>query len=222
MIAAALTLAGKDIRLELRRREVVLGMAQFIVVTLVIAHFALVALAEQQVPRAAAGVLWIAVLFTALLALGRAFAADHEDGAIDALLIAPIDRSAIWLGKVLAQLAFLGAMELAAVPAFWLFFFQTRGPSLGVLLVALALADVGIAAIGVLVSSLAQAGRARDVLLPVLLLPLLVPLMLASVVATLGSFHGGDGSVRALGFLVLFDTLFVLLAWGTYEHLSGD
>jgi heme exporter protein B len=222
VIAAALTLAGKDLRLELRRREVVLGMAQFVMVTLVIVHFALVALGEGPAQRAASGMLWIAVLFTALLALGRAFAADHEDGAIDALLLAPVDRSAIWLGKVLSQLVFLAAMELIAVPAFWLFFFQTHGPALGPVLAALALADIGIAAIGVLVSSLAQAGRARDVLLPVLLLPLLVPLVLAAVVATLGSFPGGDGAGKALGFLGLFDTLFVLLAWGTYEHLSGD
>ncbi len=222
MIGAALTLAGKDLRLELRRREVVLGMAQFVIVTLVIAHFALVAVGDRQLPKAAAGVLWIAVLFTALLALGRAFAADHEDGALDAVLIAPIDRGAIWLGKVLAQLTFLAAMEVVAVPAFWLFFFQTSGPDIRALLAALVLANVGIASVGVLVSALAQAGRARDVLLPVLLLPLLVPLVLAAVVATLGSFPGGDGSVRALGFLALFDTLFVLLAWGTYEHLSGD
>ena len=84
------------------------------------------------------------------------------------------------------------------------------------------LADVGLAAVGVLVASLAQAGRARDVLLPVLFLPLVIPLVLAAVVATLGAFPDGHETGQALGFLLLFDTLFGLLAWGTYEHLSGD
>jgi heme exporter protein B len=222
VIGAALVLARKDLLLELRRREVVLGMLQFVVATLVIVHFALASLVDAAVARPAAGMLWVAIVFTALLSLGRAFAADHEEGAIDALLLAPVDRAAIWLGKVLSQLAFLALMEAIALPAFWLFFFQDTAPDLWPVLAAVVLADVGLAAVGVLVASLAQAGRARDVLLPVLFLPLVIPLVLAAVVATLGAFPDGHPTGQALGFLALFDTLFGLLAWGTYEHLSGD
>ncbi len=83
------------------------------------------------------------------------------------------------------------------------------------------LADVGIAATGVIVAALARAGKARDVLLPVLLLPLTIPLVIAAVTVTLAAFDG-DGTLRGLGFLALYDTIFVLLAWGTFEHLVGD
>ena len=220
MITAALTLAAKDLVLEIRRREVVLGMAQFVLATLVIVHFAIATIGSPQ--RAAAGMLWVAIVFTALLSLGRAFAADHEEGAFDLLLLAPIDRAAIWLGKVLAQLTFLALMELVALPAFWLLFFGDRGPDPVVTIAAVVLAAVGLAAVGVLVGSLAQGARARDVLLPVLFLPLSIPLVISAVTATLAGFPDGDSAAPALLVLGLFDTLFALLAWGTYEHLAGD
>ena len=220
MIADAAAIARTSLVLELRRREAVLGMAQFVLSILVIVHFALGG--DRGVdPRAAAGTLWAAILLTALLGLQRAFSAEHEEGAIDALLLAPLDRSALWLGKALAQVGFLLAMELIAVPAFWVFFFQGDAPRLAPFLAAIVLADVGIAATGVIVAALARAGKARDVLLPVLLLPLTIPLVIAAVTVTLAAFDG-DGTLRGLGFLALYDTIFVLLAWGTFEHLVGD
>jgi heme exporter protein B len=216
MIRVALVLARKDLVLEVRRREVVFGMLQFVVATLVIVHYALAALGSAATPKAAAGMLWVAIVFTALLGLGRAFAAEREEAALDALVLAPIDRAAIWLSKVLSQLAFLALMEVVAVPAFLLFFFERRTPALAPFLAAVVLADVGIAAVGVLAASLAQATTARDVILPVL-----IPLVLAAVTATLAAL-GDTSALRPLGFLLLFDTLFGLLAWGTYDQLVGE
>jgi len=221
VIADAVLLARKDLLLELRRREVVLGMLQFVVATLVIVHYALAGVGRAGLPKAAAGMLWIAIVFTALLGIGRSFAAEREDGALDALLTAPIDRAAIWLSKVLALLAYLGLMEVVAVPAFLLLFFQHGRPALAPLLAAVVLADVGIAAVGVLVAALAQAARARDVLLPVLFLPVSIPLVIAAVTATIAAL-AGTGTLRPLGFLVVFDTLFGLLAWGTFAELVGE
>ena len=220
MIRDAVTLARKDLLLEVRRREVVLAMVQYVMSTLVIVHFASAGAGTSE--KAAAGMLWAAILFTAVLSLNRCFTADQEEGALDALQLAPIDRAAIWLGKVFAQVAFLTIMEAVALPAFWLFFFGERGPDPLPVIAAVALANVGLAAVGVLVAGLAQATHARDVLLPVLFLPLSIPLVIGAVTATLGAFPGGDSSVRALGSLVVFNLLFTSLAWGTFEHLSGE
>lgn len=220
MIRDALTLAKKDLVLEVRRREVVLAMVQYVMSTLVIVHFAIAGAGTSE--KAAAGMLWAAILFTAVLSLNRCFTADQEEGALDALQLAPIDRAAIWLGKVLAQIAFLTIMEAVALPAFWLFFFGEKGPDPLPVIAAVALANIGLASVGVLVAGLAQATRARDVLLPVLFLPLSIPLVIGAVTATLGAFSDGGGSARALEFLVVFNILFTSLAWGTFEHLSGE
>jgi len=220
VIRDALVLARKDLLLEVRRREVVLAMLQYVITTLVVIHFAIAGAGSSQ--RAAAGMLWAAILFTAVLSLNRCFAADQEEGALDALLLAPIDRAAIWLGKVLAQITFLLIMEALALPAFWLFFFGEKGPHPLPVIGAVLLANIGLAAIGVLVAGLAQATRARDVLLPVLFLPLSIPLVIAAVTATLESFPGGSGAQESLQFLAVFNIVFVSLAWGTYEHLSGE
>jgi len=220
VIRDALVLARKDLLLEVRRREVVLAMLQYVITTLVVIHFAIAGAGSSQ--KAAAGMLWAAILFTAVLSLNRCFAADQEEGALDALLLAPIDRAAIWLGKVLAQITFLLIMEALALPAFWLFFFGEKGPHPLPVIGAVLLANIGLAAIGVLVAGIAQATRARDVLLPVLFLPLSIPLVIAAVTATLESFPGGSGAQESLQFLAVFNIVFVSLAWGTYEHLSGE
>jgi heme exporter protein B len=193
-------------------------MLQFVVTVAAIVHFAL---GGDDEVRAATGMLWVAIVFTALLGLTRVFTAEHEEGAIDALHLAPLDPTAIWLGKVLSQLAFLLLMEVVALPVFWLFFFQEDGPAPLPFLAAVLLTDIGLCAVGVLVASLAQATRARDVLLPVLFLPLTVPLLLAAVTTSLAALDGAS-TARSLGFLILSDTVFLLLAWGTYEYLVGE
>lgn len=224
MIGAALALARVKLVLELRRREVVFAMLLFVAATIVIVHFALRA-DEGAGPRAAAGMLWAAVVFTAVLGLLRAFAAEAEEGALDALLLAPVDRAAIWLGSALAQFGFLVVVELVAVPLWWLLFFQEGGPEPLPVIAALLLANVGIALVGTLAAGLALGARTRDVLLPVLVLPLAIPLVLAGVTATYGAFGeegGGFGPLGPLGFLALYDLIFLALAWGTSEHLLGD
>ena len=113
------TLARKDLVVELRSRDTVPAMLLFVVATLVIFHFALPADSSRL---AAAGMLWIALLFTALLALVRSFVAERDEAVIDGLLLAPCDRSAIWLGKTISVFAFLALAEAVALPAFALFY----------------------------------------------------------------------------------------------------
>ena len=112
-------LARKDLLLELRARDTLPAMLLFVVSTLVVFHFVLPANSSDL---AATGLLWVALLFTALLGLSRSFAAEREQGLIDGLVLAPSDRSAIWLGKALSILAFLALAEVIALPAYGLFY----------------------------------------------------------------------------------------------------
>src|SRR5580765_2324674 len=149
---AALT--RKDLRVELRGRDTLPAMLLFVLSTLVVFHFAL---PEQSDSGAAYGLLWVAIVFTALLGLARAWVPEHEHGVLDGLVLAPCDRSAIWLGKALATLAFLLASQVVALPLFALFFAPLDATAIG----GVVLADVGICAVGSLVAAMAAAGRAR-------------------------------------------------------------
>jgi heme exporter protein B len=204
-----LALARKDLLLELRGRETVPAMVVFAVGALVVFRFAL----PDEQTEAAKGLLWVAILFTAMLALTRAFAAERDQGLLDALVLAPCDRSAIWLGKLLATLAFLVLVEIFAVAAFWLFF-EGLDPAA---LVAIALADVGICAAGTLLAAMAVGGRARELLLPVLLLPVALPVLIGGVGATVTDDPG-----RYLAFLGLYDGIFAILAWAGFEYVVTE
>ena len=195
-------LARKDVLLELRAKETLPSMLLFVVAAFTIFHFAL--------PRgtgdvAARGLLWSALVFTALLGLTRAFVAEREQSMFDALVLAPCDRSAIWLGKTIAVLAFLAAAEVVALPAFAAFFHGLDARTVA----AVALADVGIASVGTLFGAMAVAGRARELLLPLLFLPAAVPIVV-----------GGVG--RYLWFLALYDAIFVVLSWAMFEYVVAE
>jgi heme exporter protein B len=195
-------LARKDLLLELRAKETLPAMLLFVVAALTIFHFAL--------PRgtdavAARGLLWAALVFTALLGLTRAFVAEREQGMFDALVLTPCDRSAIWLGKTLSVVAFLAAAEVVALPAFAAFFGGLDGRTVA----AVALADLGIASVGTLFGAMAVAGRARELLLPLLFLPAAVPIVV-----------GGVGGY--LWFLALYDAVFALLAWAAFEYVVAE
>ena len=195
-------LARKDLLLELRAKETLPSMLLFVLAALTIFHFALPHGTGNQASR---GLLWSALIFTALLGLTRAFVAEREQGMFDALVLTPCDRSAIWLGKTLAVLAFLVAAELVALPAFAAFFSGLNGRTVA----AVALADIGICTVGTLFGAMAVAGRARELLLPLLFLPMAIPIVV-----------GGVGGY--LWFLVLYDAIFALLAWALFEYVIAE
>jgi heme exporter protein B len=205
---AALT--RKDLVVELRSRDTVPAMLLFVVGALVVLHFAL---SEDSSRLAAAGMLWIALLFTALLALVRAFVAERDEAVIDGLLLAPCDRSAIWLGKTLSVFAFLALAEAVALPAFALFY----EPVTWELIAGVALANVGIASVGTLLGAMAAAARARELLLPLLFMPLAIPIVVGGVGATLA-----EDPARYLGFLGLYDAIFAILSWASFEYVVTE
>ena len=195
-------LARKDLLLELRAKETLPSMLLFVISALTIFHFALPAGTSDVAAR---GLLWSALVFTALLGLTRAFVAEREQGMFDALILTPCDRSAIWLAKSIAVLAFLAAAEVVALPAFAAFFHGLNGRTVA----AVALADLGIVAVGTLFGAMAVAGRARELLLPLLFLPAAIPIVV-----------GGVGGY--LWFLVLYDAIFAVFAWGTFEYVVAE
>ncbi len=204
------TLARKDLLLELRGRDTLPAMVLFVLGGLVLFHFAVPADATDRVT---AGLLWIVILFTALLGLVRAFVPEREQRLMDGLLLAPCDRSAIWFGKGLAVLAFLAAAEVVALPAFALLF-----GGIGWATVAgVALADIGIAAVGTLLAAMATVTRARELLLPLLFLPLAMPIVVGGVGASIA-----DEPARYLGFLVLYDVVFAIISWASFEYVVSD
>jgi heme exporter protein B len=205
---AALT--RKDLVVELRSRDTVPAMLLFVVGALVVFHFAL---SEDSSRLAAAGMLWIALLFTALLALVRAFVAERDEAVIDGLLLAPCDRSAIWLGKTLSVFAFLVLAEAVALPAFAVFY----EPVTWELIAGVALANVGIASVGTLLGAMAAAARARELLLPLLFMPLAIPIIVGGVGATLA-----EDPARYLGFLGLYDVIFAILSWASFEYVVTE
>jgi heme exporter protein B len=203
-------LARKDLLLELRARDTLPAMLLFVLSVFVVFHFAL---PSRSSDLAASGLLWVAIVFTALLALGRAFVPEREQGVLDGLVLAPCDRSAIWLAKAIATLAFLAAAELVALPAFALFFHGIGAATVA----AVVLADVGICAVGTLVGAMATAGRARELLLPLLFLPLAVPIVIGGVGASVVDDPG-----RYLAFLALYDGVFAIVCWASFEYVVTE
>jgi heme exporter protein B len=217
-------LLRKELRVELRTLESVPGMSLFAVTTFVVFHFALNRNSVEG--DLAAGILWVTLLFAAILGVNRLFVADAEQGGFDAFLLAPVDRSAMLVAKTLTLLIYLLALELIAVPAFALLLLgPSLAPVLGELVLVLVLGDIGVAVIGTLVAALAVRTRARDLLGPLLALPLLVPIVIGGARATaplLAASHHGGVSGRWLATLGLYDLLFGLIAYALFDFLLED
>jgi len=223
---ALAALVRKDILIELRGREVVPSMAVFVGAAFVLFRFGLGGANLAGGARAATGMLWVAIVFTSLLGLARAFAHERESRVWDGLLAAPVDRALLWLARACSTCLFLIAVQAVALPVFWLFFLQEGpAPSYPVLVAAVLLADVGIACLGSLLAGLASSVRAREVLLPALYLPFAIPVVLAAVRVTTDTISpqtSGFGTLERLGFLALYDTVFALLGWALFEYVVED
>jgi heme exporter protein B len=217
-------LLRKEFLVELRTLESVPGMSLFAVSTLVVFHFALERV--NVTGEEAAGVLWVTLLFAAILGVNRLFVADAEEGGFDAFLLAPVERSALLIAKALALCSYLAIFELIAVPAFALLLLGVSlWQAMPGLLAVLALADIGVAVIGTLVAALAVRTRARDLLGPLLSLPLFVPIVIGAARASvplLAASHPGASPVRWLVSLGLYDLVFGLIAYAVFDFLLED
>jgi heme exporter protein B len=224
VIAAARAILAKDLLLEWRTKESVPAMALFTLTTYVLFHFGLDR--DSLDGELAAGVLWVTLLLAAVIGVTRLFAAERDQGGVEGLLLAPVDRTALFVAKAAALFTFLVALELVAVPAFAILLLgPDLWPALPELLPVLLLADLGLAGIGALTAALAAETRVRELIVPLLLLPLLVPLLIAAARATeplLGPGGVAEDLGRWLGLLALYDVVFLLLAVAVFDYLLED
>jgi heme exporter protein B len=224
MTRAAAAILRKDLQIELRTKQSVPAMALFSVTAFVLFHFGLDR--DRLDGALASGVLWVTLLLATVLAVNRLFAHEREQGGLDGLLLAPIDRTAVFFAKATALYLYLALLELVAIPAYAILLL---GPSpvdqLPALLAVLALANLGLASVGALVAALAAEARARDLLVPLLLLPLLTPVLIAAARATEPLF-AVDPETGDLGkwvaVLGLYDLVFMLLSVAVFDFLLED
>ena len=222
-MSAVRVMLAKDLRIELRTLQSLPAMALFAVTTFVIFRFGLDRTSLEG--SLAAGVLLVTVLFAALLAINRLFVAEREEGGFDAIRLAPVDPSSLFVAKVLALLVYLGVLELIALPVFAGFFLDDAAgllPLAGIVL----LLDLGLAATGTVVSTIGANSRARDLLTPLILLPLLVPLLIAAAGAAAPLLAAGGPEYDDVGkwvlTMALYDGLFLLVGYAVYDFLLED
>ncbi|HWF74436.1 MAG TPA: heme exporter protein CcmB [Solirubrobacteraceae bacterium] len=220
----ALAVLRKDLLLELRTFETVPAMALFSIAIFVIFHFGVNRPTVDG--QLAAGVLTVTLLFAGILGVNRLFVAEREQGGFDAFLLAPVDRSALLLAKASALFLFLVVLEVIAVPAFGILLLgPPLSPTLPAMILVLALADLGIAVIGTLVSALAVQTRSRDVIGPLIGLPLLIPALIATARA-IGPLLRPQGPAPLPGkwllILALYDLVFALVAYAVFDFLLED
>lgn len=221
---AAWLVARKDLTVEVRSRELLATTAFFAVSCVLVFAFALVR-EGRAVADAAAGILWIAIAFAGTLALGRAFERERYNDTLRALMLAPVDRPAIYVGKLLAILAVLGAVELLLVPLVMLLFqapLLERPLLTGALLL---LGTIGFCAVGTLFAAMLVRTRSRDVLLPVVLYPITIPVIIAGVRGTAAVLASPPDEPMAqlwIAILAFFDLVFVVLSLWTFEPLMTE
>lgn len=219
---AALAILRKDLRIEWRTRESVTSL-----VTLGILLLFVFTVAHDPTPEQAAAlapsVLWATFVFTGLLGVQRSFLLERDQDCLAGLLLAPIDPAAIFAGKLAANLVLLAAMQAIVVPLVALFLRVDFTGVLPDLLVVLSLGNLGFAAAATLFAAMAVRTRAREVLLPLLLLPLVLPVLIAGVKGTQAVLAGGLARAGdAIGVLVAFDVVFTVAGWLLFTYVVRD
>jgi len=213
----------KDIIAEFRTKEMFSAMFVFAVLVIVVFNFAFeLRVSGDEVRRIAPGVLWVAFAFSGVLGLNRAFVLEKDRGCLDGLLLAPVDHTVIYFGKMLSTVLFMLVVEVIVLPVFTAFFgvnlFDLR------LLLVVVLGTLGFAGVGTILSAMTAQTRAREVLLPILLLPVAAPVLIAAVKATAGVIDGlALGEIAHwLQLLVAFDILFPAVALMAFDYVVKE
>jgi heme exporter protein B len=220
-VQAVSAVVWKDLAAEFRSRELLGGMLVFALLVVLIFNFALEVDVRTR-STVTAGVLWVTFAFAGTLGLNRSMASEKDRGCLDGLLLAPVDRSAIYFGKVIANLAFMLIVEAVVLPIYGLLYnVSLLNPGLlGVIL----LGSVGYVGVGTLLASMAVQARTRDVLLPILLFPVVLPVLVAAVKASEGFLQGlGVADILPwVNILLVYDVIFLVVAWLVYDYVVEE
>jgi len=211
----------KDLQAEFRSRELFSAMLVFSLLIILIFNFAL-ELDIKTRQSVTAGVLWATFAFAGTLGLNRSMAIEKDRGCLDGLLLAPVDRSAIYFGKMISNLAFMLIVEVIILPVYSVLYnvnlFQP-----GLLMVIL-LGSIGYAGVGTLLAAMSVQTRTRDILLPILLFPVIIPVLLAAVKASSGFLEGVEISeiILPINLLIVYDIIFISLAFMFFEYIVEE
>jgi len=222
-------LLGKDLRQEFRTREMLSSMGIYAVLVLIVFGAAMTQAASGfDILQVSGGLIWALIVFTSLLGLNRSFAAEKEDGALEGILLVPMDRSVIFLAKATSNLLFLFLVEVICLPLYYFFFLTGTAPAatFWMALAPIAVGSIGIAGVGTLLATITSNTRGKDVLLAVLFIPVIYPLLHAVVAATSAALIGGDGLMDvftpSLALAGGYDVIMAALAWLLYDFVISN
>jgi heme exporter protein B len=223
LLASARAVFIKDLRTEWRSREFFGHTFMFALLVIVIFNFAF-KINSQNAPGLSSGILWISFLFAGTLGLGRSFLVEKENDCIQGLALSPVDRSAIFLAKFLGNLVFLAMIQAMVVPAFIVLYNVNVMENFLMQSLVLFLGDVGFMTLGTLIAAMSVNLKAREILLPVLLLPLLTPLLIFAASATASLVAGDDPSayVSRIKLLAAYDLIFFVVSMLVFEYIMDE
>ena len=210
----------KDLITEIRSRETISSMFFFALIVILVFSFSF-SMDQQAARELIAGIIWVAFAFTGIIGLGKSFTAELQHDCLEALQVSPASKGALYLGKVAANFAFMFTVEVILFPMFVILFNLDIIEEFHILLLIFFMATVGLCAVGTLFSSLTVHIRAREVMLPILLLPLVVPVMIAAVEATKGALSGDPLALyrQWLELLAIFDVVFMVVSFWMFEFI---
>ncbi len=211
----------KDLAAELRTKENLSAMLVFSLLVLVIFNFAF-ELQGVDITVLGSGVLWVAFTFSGILGLGRSFAAEKDKGSLEGILLSPVDRGAMFLGKALSNWLFITVMEAVTLPLFAVL--NNVAIPWFPLVPYIVMGTIGFAAMGTLLSAVASSTKMREVMLPILLFPVSIPLLMAAVKLTSGALQGREFAEVANWFniLVVYDVIFLVVAFWVFEYVVEE
>lgn len=220
-IKALWAIVWKDLAAELRSRELLSAMFVFSLLVILVFNFALELDAKTR-SNVTSGVLWVTFAFAGTLGLNRSMAMEKDRGCLDGLLLAPVDRSAIFFGKAISNLFFMLIVEIIVIPVYSILY-NVNLFNLGLIAVVL-LGSTGYVAVGTLLSSMAVQTRTRDVLLPILLFPVVIPLFIASVKASSGFLQALDMAeiMPWLNLLIVYNLVFIAAAFMVFDYVVEE
>ena len=220
-LKAVFAIAWKDLSAELRSRELLSAMLVFAMLVILIFNFALKLDAKTRI-TATSGILWVTFTFAGTLGLNRSMAVEKDRGCLDGLLLAPVDRSSIYFGKMISNLVFMFIIEAIVLPLYSVLY-NVNLFNPGLLLVIL-LGSVGYIAIGTLLAAMAVQTRTRDVMLPILLFPVVIPVVVAAVEASGGFLQGLPISelMYWVNLLVVYDVIFIAIAFMVFDYVVEE
>jgi len=216
-----LAIVRKDVAVELRTKEMLSSMFVFSLLVIVIFNFAF-ELRVEDVRKVAPGVLWVTFTFAGMLGLNRSFVLEKDKGCLEGLLLCPVDRSAIYFGKMLGNVIFMTVVEAIILPIFSVLFNLSLFRPL--LLLIVVLGTLGFAGVGTLFSAMAVHTRAREVMLPILLFPIIVPVLIAAVKASNGFLQDlpADQIMPWINLLIVYDVIFIAISFMVFDYIVEE